>query len=119
MPETRGHGILLDMLIEALGSPALIVNPELAKATPCRCYKVDTTEMCFTRGAIGTLSKEQIPIYCAGKEYVTEGLATRVKSFKEASEICKREIERLPRGERLEPYLKCMSRELAKRGIEI
>jgi len=111
--------LLLDMTIEVLGSPGIVVNEALAKATGCRCYKVDTTEMCFSRGIIGTLSPPQREAYCPTKEFLTEGIAKRVKLFKEAAEEAKKEIAHIPKGERLEPWLHAMGKALRTRGIEV
>lgn len=118
--EKRKHGLLLDLTVEALGSPGLMVNPDVAARTGCRCYLVDGTEMCFSKGIIGTLSKAQNEAYCKTKEILKEGaLVERVKKFKEAARAAKAKIEKIPKGERLEPWLKAMGEELGKRGIEV
>lgn len=118
--EKRRHGLLMDMTIEALGSPGLVVDPDIAGRTSCRCYKVDETLMCFSKGIVGTLSKPQVEAYCRTKQILTEGgLVRRVKLFKEAAAEAKEKIKKIPRGERLEPWLKAMSESLRKRGIEI
>ena len=118
--EKRGHGLLLDMAVEALGSPGLVVNTDIAARTGCRCYKVDETLMCFSKGVIGTLSKPQVEAYCPTKQIITEGgLVERVKKFKEAVKAAKARIAKVPKGERLEPWLHAMGEELRKRGIEI
>lgn len=112
--------ILLHMLVESLGSPAIIVNEALARSTPCKCYPIDhDKKLCFTKGAIGALSQEQRKLYCTEEIDITEGITERVKQFREAAKVCKMEIEGLPKGERLHAWLSCMGRELAKRGIEI
>lgn len=117
--EKRKHGLLLDMTVEVLGSPGLVVNKDVAARTGCRCYVVDTTEMCFSRGIVGTLSRPQVEAYCPTKEILKEGLARRVKLFKEAAAEAKEKIKDIPKGERLEPWLKEMSKSLRKRGIEV
>jgi hypothetical protein len=119
-PEKRSHGLLLDLTVESLGSPGLVVNSDIAGRTPCRCYKVDDTLMCFSRGVVGTLSKSQVEAYCPTKEVLTSGgIVERVKKFKEAAAIAKAKVARLPKGEKLEPFLSSMGVELAKRGIEV
>lgn len=115
----REHGLLMDMTIEALGSPGLVVNADVAARTGCRCYVVDTTEMCYSAGIIGTLNKAQREAYCPTKEILTEGLARRVKLFKEAAAEAKAKIAGIPKGERLEPWLREMGKALRKRGIEV
>jgi len=113
------RGLLLNMAVESMGSPGIVVNPEVAKATPCRCYKIDETEMCFSKGIIGTLSKAQKEAYCPSKIMLTEGIARRVKLFKEAAAEAHKKIEKLPKGEKLEPWLAAMGEELRKRGIVV
>lgn len=118
--EKRKHGLLLDMTIEALGSPGLVVNTDIAGRTGCRCYEVDGTLMCFSKGIIGTLSKPQVQAYCPTKQILTEGgLVERVKKFKEAARAAQAKIAKIPKGERLEPWLKAMGKELRARGIEV
>lgn len=118
--EKRHHGLILDMAVESLGSPGLVVDADVAARTGCRCYLVDGTEMCFSKGIIGTLSKAQNEAYCKIKEVLKEGaLVERVKKFKEAAKAAKEKIEKIPKGERLEPWLKAMGEELRKRGVEV
>ncbi|GAI02962.1 unnamed protein product, partial [marine sediment metagenome] len=47
------------------------------------------------------------------------GMTRRLRNWQEAVSVCKVEIEPIPKGEKLEPWLSCMGRELPKRGIEI
>jgi len=81
----ENRGLLLNMAVEALGSPGIVVDPEVASRTSCRCYRIDETEMCFSKGIIGTLSRPQVEAYCPTKTYVTEGLQRRIKAFREAT----------------------------------
>lgn len=112
--------LLFDLTVEELGSPGIVVNADLAARTPCKCYLIDETEMCFSKGIIGTLSKAQATAYCSTKEVLTEGgIVERVKKFKEAAKEAKEAIKEIPRGERLEPWLQEMSKALTKRGIEV
>jgi len=118
--EEHDHKIVLHLAVESMGSPGIVVNPDLAARTGCRCYKIDETEMCFSPGIIGTLSKSQVEAYCPTKEVLTEGgIVERVKRFKEAAAAAKERIKEIPKGERLEPWLTAMGEELGKRGIEI
>lgn len=110
---------LIDWVPAIEGSPGIVVDKDLAARTPCTVYKIDETEMAFSSGIIGTLSKPQIKAYCPSKVYKTEGLVRRVKRFKEAAAECKVEIKKYPKGKRMEPWLTCMGGALRKRGIEI
>jgi len=112
--------ILLHVLVESLGSPAIIVNEALARSTPCKCYPLDHKKLCFTKGAIGALDQEQRKLYCTKEIDVKDGkILHRIQLFREAAAVCKAKIEGLPKGERLHPWLQCMGEELRKRGIEI
>jgi len=118
--EKKDHKLLMDLTVEEMGSPGIVVNPDLATRTGCKCYKVDDTLMCFSAGIIGTLSKPQIEAYCPTKEVLTTGgIVERVKKFREAAAEAHKKIEAIPKGERLEPWLREMGEALRKRGIEV
>ncbi|GAI71688.1 unnamed protein product [marine sediment metagenome] len=99
---------------------ALIVNPERAKATPCKCFTYKGRDYCWSPGAIGMLKQEEEAIYCPTKEYEARpGITQRFEEFSEAAEEAHKEIESIPKGERLEPWLEAMGKALSKRGIEV
>ncbi|MBA7568576.1 hypothetical protein ES708_10305 [subsurface metagenome] len=99
---------------------ALIVNPERAKATPCKCFMYKERDYCWSPGAIGLLKQEEEAIYCPTKEYEARpGITQRFEQFSEAAEEAHKEIESIPKGERLEPWLEAMGKALSKRGIEV
>jgi len=102
------------------GSPGIVVNEATAMASPCRCVEYRPgKKLCFSKGIIGALSDEQEAIYCpVTEELESPGLEKRLKDWMDAVETCKAEIAPIPKGERLEPWLSCMSRELKARGIE-
>lgn len=102
------------------GSPGIVVNEAAAMASPCRCLEYRPgKEICFSRGIVGALSDEQEKIYCPTTEkLVSPGLEKRMEDWMEAVSTCKAEIAVIPKGERLQPWLGCMSRELKARGIE-
>ncbi|MEW6624566.1 MAG: hypothetical protein AB1420_15830 [Bacillota bacterium] len=111
-------------IVEVQGSPGIVVDEGLAKATPCKCYPIPTPEkpeqmLCFSRGIIGGLTDAQEKLYCPSKVIVEEGISKRVAKFREAVKVCKAEIEKYPKGERLTPWLECMGREAKKRSIEL
>jgi len=106
----------------------IVVDEEVAKRTPCTCYKIGPTNepkdlLCFSPGVIGTLTDAQDVAYCTERHIkpAKDGIPTRVEKFREASDVCVREVEALglPKGERLKARLECMGRELKKRGIEV
>jgi len=102
------------------GSPGIVVNEATAMASPCRCIEYRPgKKLCFSKGIIGALSDEQEAIYCpVTEELESPGIEKRLKDWMDAVETCKAEIAPIPKGERLEPWLSCMSRELKARGIE-
>ena len=102
------------------GSPGIVVNEATAMASPCRCVEYRPgKKLCFSKGIIGALSDEQETIYCPVTEKLeSPGLEKRLKDWMDSVETCKAEIAPIPKGERLEPWLSCMSRELKARGIE-
>ncbi|KXB08777.1 hypothetical protein AKJ59_00445 [candidate division MSBL1 archaeon SCGC-AAA385M02] len=117
---TTNHAILLNMAVEEFGSPGIVTDSDVAKATSCTCYDVGEEEkMCFSKGIIGTLSDPQEQAYCPAVEMKQQGLTRRVKEFREAAREAHKKIEDIPRGERLDPWLEAMSESLSKRGIEV
>jgi len=90
----------------------IVVDEELAKATPCTCIEYRPGRyICWSKGVVGALSDVQEELYC-NPRIVKEGrIPARIEAFLEASDICLG----LPLKERIE----CMSRELAKRGIKL
>jgi hypothetical protein len=102
------------------GSPGIVVNEATAMASPCRCIEYRPgKKICFSRGIIGALSDEQETIYCPVTEKLeSPGLEKRLQDWMDSVETCKAEIAPIPKGERLEPWLGCMSRELRARSIE-
>jgi len=117
--EQENDSLILHSVPYAYGSPGIVVDEALAKATPCRCIEYrPSKKLCFSKGIIGALSDEQEIIYCPTTEALkSPGLEKRLKSWTGATTICKAEIEPVPKGERLEPWLHCMSRELRARRV--
>jgi len=114
------ESLLLHSVPYAEGSPGIVVNEDVAARTACRCARVDGSEICFSRGIIGGMSASQKEAYCNPKTYFkSPRLEKRIKGFKEAVAAAKEKIREVPKGERLEPWLKAMSEELGERGIEV
>lgn len=108
--------LILHSIPYSAGSPGIMVDPDVAARTPCKCYN----NICFSRGIIGALSEPQREAYCPTTEHVTSpGMTQRLENWQEAVDVCKGEIAKYEKGERLEPWLGCMGRELEKRGIEV
>ena len=118
--EEEHDTLMLHSVPHCYGSPGIVVNEAAAMASPCRCIEYRPGEkLCFSKGVVGALSDEQEAIYCPTTEaLVSPGLEKRLKGWMGAVETCKAEIAPIPKGERLGPWLGCMSRELAAKGIE-
>ena len=102
------------------GSPGIVVNPDVATRTPCRCAKVGNSEICFSKGVIGGLDEGQKEAYCNPKNYYENpDLEERIAKFKEAVAAAQEKVKNIPKGERLGPWLSAMSQELQTRGIEV
>ena len=123
--DPAGRGMLLHFTEHAIEGQGLVVKEARARATPCNCFTYKGREYCFSPGIIGMMSStqnpEQIAEYCkVGKTYeVKPGIKKRFESFAEAAEEAHKEIEEIPKGERLKPWLTAMGEELEKRGIEV
>ena len=118
--EQEHDTLMLHSVPHCYGSPGIVVNEAVAMASPCRCIEYrPRKKLCFSKGIIGALSDEQERIYCPTTEKLeSPGLEKRLRGWMGAVETCKAEIATIPKGERLEPWLGCMSRELAAKGIE-
>jgi len=94
----EGEGYLID---------GRVVDEEVARTSPCTCYKLDGSDLCFSKGIIGTLTNEQEQKYCPTKIYKeSEKIKRRLENFKKCVEKCKDK----PLGD----YLECMSKCLPK-----
>lgn len=115
------HSMLLALAVEEFGSPGIVVDPTLAKQTGCTCYRVKKTFMCFSKGIVGTLKYPgQVEQFCPTKTMKeSPALTARIEKFTEAAEVAHKKVEHLPKGERLELWLKAMGEELTSRGITI
>lgn len=118
--ERERDSLMLNSIPYAYGSPGIVVDEEVAKRTPCRCVEYRPGKfLCFSTGVVGALSDPQEALYCNPMEMMeSPGLERRMRGFLGAVAICKAEMEAIPKGERLEPWLHCMSRELSARGVE-
>jgi hypothetical protein len=102
------------------GSPGIVVNPDVAARTSCRCATVNGSEICFSKGVIGGLDDSQKEAYCKPKTYYeSPGLEQRISEFKDAVAAAQEKVKDIPKGERLGPWLSAMSEELRTRGIEV
>jgi len=106
-----------DDLLLSIALDGIVVNDEDAKRGPCECVKTDGSQICWDKGIIGALSKEQQDKYCKGNvtyKKLSSKMQNRLETFKDASETC--EIGKVVNGMKINNFMdriKCMS-ELAK-----
>jgi len=98
-----------------------VIDPSTAYRV-CHGFKLDDELMLWSRGIVGTLSDSQEKL--CQKVYILEpvppALVKRHEEFSEIAHTCSQRVrEEYPKGERLLPYLECMSEEAEKRGFEI
>lgn len=128
--ETVGHNehypeesqLLFEMNHEPGTMGAHILDEAVARSTPCHKFTLPSGKhLVFSKGAIGPLDEGQQALYCPETVDVplTEGQKKRFDAFTQAVETCQVEIQPIPKGERLGPWLKCMSREAKAKGVEI
>jgi len=115
------------------GSPSLgdFVNPDrrgivldeaVAREAPCIGYELHGRgagpDLIFAKGVEGPLAEDQVEQFCSDIRIrdVTPDQLERLTAFRESAAFCSGEVDDAPRGDRLEPYLSCMSRELRERG---
>ncbi|MBA7469157.1 hypothetical protein ES707_04423 [subsurface metagenome] len=116
----RAHSILmLHSLPYSEDRQGIVVNEAEAKASPCRCTEYRPgKKLCFSKGIIGALSDEQKESYCPTTVFVeSAGLEKRFEDWMESIGTCRTEIAGIVKGERLDPWLGCMSRELTAKGM--
>jgi len=81
--------------------------------------KIEGKYWCTSKGVVGALTDEQERIYCNPRVMVEKpALKERLTSFGEAVEYCRTQLPPTDGRTRLEIYLDCMSKELAKAGIK-
>lgn len=117
----EGEGLLMHYTEHAMNGHALIIDEARAKTSPCSCFSYKGRDYCFTQGAIGMLTGQQQEEYCKAGKFpsVGPGARERFEKFAEAAEEAHKEIEDIPKGERLEPWLRAMGRELSERGVKV
>jgi len=118
--ERQHDSLLLHSIGPGFGNSGIVVDEAKAKATPCRCYEYKSgKKLFFSPGVVGALSDEQETLFC--KTVIpleSPGIERRMENWGEAVKTCKAEIAGIPKGERLVPWLSCMSRELSDRGVK-
>jgi hypothetical protein len=114
----ENRGLLLNYVIKEFASPGILVDPVIARKTPCKCYTYKgKPKLCFSEGIIGSMSKLQIKEFC--NPMIKLGESKTLKAFEKATRKARKKIKKLPKGERLEPWFETVAKELKKENIKI
>ena len=117
------ENLLLHSVPYLNGSPGIVVDEERAKASACKCVQYKPgKKLCWSPGIIGALTDEQESTYCPTTiEIERPGTVHRMRRWQESVDVCKAELAKIPEAsgeQRVTTWLRCMSKELATRGIE-
>ncbi len=105
------------------GSPGILVDRDVAMATPCLRIELGPGErpLVYSNGIVGALDEEQQEIFCARgvetKQASPEQKA-RLGIMREAAHTCSREAAGETTQEHLENYFMCLGRELRNKGMD-
>lgn len=119
-PASEFHALMLHAIGDMFGPGGIVLDEERAKATSCECVEYKPEKYwCTSKGVVGALTDEQEKLYCNPMVMVEKpALKERLTSFGEAVEYCRAQLPPTDGRTRLEVYLDCMSKELAKAGIK-
>ena len=107
--------ILMDYAVMEFGSPGILMDPTVARRTPCRCYTYKgKPKLCFSEGIVGAMSKTQIESFC--NPLIKLGESKTLSRFEKASKRAKKKIKSTPKGKKLEKWIKVMGEELKDSG---
>ena len=105
--------ILMDYAVMEFGSPGLLMDPVVARRTPCKCYTYKgKPKLCFSEGIVGAMSKFQIKEFC--NPLIDLGESKTLVSFEKAAKKARKKIKDVPEGKRFENWIKAMGDELSE-----
>jgi len=118
MDKLENRGILLNFAVKEFASPGILMDPSLARKTPCKCYTYKgKPKLCFSEGIMGAMSKLQIKEFC--NPLIDLGESERMKAFEKAAKKAHKKIEDLPEGKKFSKWIKEMGEELGKDSIDL
>ena len=104
------------------GTPGVVVDPDLARATPCiRIEMEKDAHKVYSKGIIGALDEEEQALYCQGgfeDRALTEAQRDRMSTMQEAAGECKRQMEEKQPQDRVGSFFGCLGEELRNKGHE-
>jgi len=91
----------------------ILIDEQDAQNTPCSCFQLGSGKLlCYTKGVMGFLNEEQKNMYCDGIyiRQATPEMERHLEEFSDMSHACSDKVRREHcKGERLMPFLDCMS----------
>lgn len=100
----------------------IVVDAGLARETECKIVPLGNNELWYSKGVVGALDEEQKKLFClTGTSQVNlpPELALRQSKVREIAVACQTDVQSIPEGERLTPFLKCMAITASEKGIQI
>ena len=109
---------LLNYAIKEFASPGILMDPALARKTPCKCYTYKgKPKLCFSEGIMGAMSKLQIREFC--NPLIDLGESKRLLAFEKAAKKAHKKIEKVPKNKKFERWIKEMSEALSEENVDI
>jgi hypothetical protein len=124
-PFLAGPPSLGDFVSQMNGSHGFVVDPAIARKSTCIGYQLRRDappdaepDLVFAKGVMGALDRDQVEMFCPTIQVrpLSDAQRDRLTAFTQAAQTCKVQVADLPSGDRLDPYLGCMSAELHQRG---
>jgi len=95
-----------------------VIDEGVARSTPCKCIELGSgSELCFSKGIVGALDKNQRILYCPSVETTKASpeQEARIEKFKKAAATCSQETQNITDPEeKFGARLGCMKRELTR-----
>ncbi len=112
-----------DWLSGINGSPGILVDPGIARSTPCLRLELGANyrPLVYSKGIVGALDEEQEDLYCQeGYEsrQATPEQVERIEALREAAHDCSVEAHGDTTEQHIQAYFSCLGKELRSRGIE-
>lgn len=100
----------------------LVLNPERARATPCKCFEFEGETYCWSPGVLGLISSkknpEQLAEFCVlGREPAGAGARERFEKLRGAVSEAHADWEE--KGGGLPGWWESVGAKLAEKGIEL
>lgn len=119
--ESGTGGLLIVHILEhEVTGGGRVINPELAKATPCKCFTHEGEEYAWSPGVLGLISSKKTPeqfkeVCAAGCIPAGAGAQARFRKFKAAVQEAHKEWEK--KGKGLKGWWEMLGDKFSEAGI--